>query len=221
MSRCLEIDSVMKSFGKETDILTDIFLRCQPKDIIGLFGRNGSGKTTLFKIIFGSMKGERSFIRINDQVQSQPCYLSGMVAYLPQDNFLPQHLIVEKVAEIFLRQKKKDVNNFLADRYLFGLRKEKVKNLSGGELRYLEIKLLLFGNAEYLLLDEPFNGLSPVAAEEIRKYIRIASQSKGIILSDHNYREVSKIANRIFLLDQGYLKELSQFEDLTSHGYII
>lgn len=86
--------------------------------------------------------------------------------------------------------------------------------------RYLEIKLILCYPAMYILLDEPFNGLSPIVCEAIRKQIHTVSQSKGIILTDHNFREVHKIANRICLLDQGYLREIQDKNELRPYGYL-
>ena len=218
MSECLEVDSVIKSFG-EHDILTDIYLCCRPKDIIGIFGINGSGKSTLLKIIFGTMKANRSFVRINGVVQNCPAYLSGMIAYLPQDSFLPQHITMYKLVQVFLGYDKVAVNHFLGDRFLFKLRNEKIRDLSGGEQRYLEIKLIINSRSPYILLDEPFNGLSPISAGAIRQYIVEASQKKGIVLVDHNYREVEKVVNRIFLLDRCYLREFSYIEELAKYGY--
>lgn len=88
-----------------------------------------------------------------------------------------------------------------------------------GEHRYLAVKLALYSNTPYILLDEPFSGVSPVVAEQIRKLITEVSHTHGIILSDHNFREVHKVVNRITLLDQGYLKEIQHVEELIPYGY--
>jgi ABC-type multidrug transport system ATPase subunit len=186
--------------------LSDIYLCCRPGDIIGLFGRNGTGKSTLLKIIFGTLKAERSFIRINGDVQKLPAYLSGLIAYLPQHNYLLLNKTVEQLTTLYIPEEE-ERKRFLGDRFLFKYRKEKVKNLSGGEQRYLEIKLILYCSASYILLDEPFNGLYPVAAEAIREHIAIASRTKGVILTDQNFREVHKVVNRTMLLNDCCLKE--------------
>ena len=217
MDACLEIDSVVKNFPDKT-VLSDIYLYCRPRDIIGLFGRNGEGKSTLLKIVFGTLKAERSFIRINGEVQTLPAYLSGLIAYLPQHNFLLLNKTVEQLTALYIPGEK-DRKQFLGDKFIFKYRKEKAKNLSGGELRYLEIKLILYCSAPYILLDEPFNGLYPLAAEAIRGHITLASQTKGIILTDHNFREVHKVVNRIMLLDDCYLKEMPNAESLVIYGY--
>lgn len=216
MCKCLEVDSVMKSFGDE-DVLTDIYLSCKPGDRIGIFGWNGCGKSTLLKIIFGTLKGDRSFIRINGMVQKKQAYLSGQIAYLPQDNFLPPNLLVREAVQLYINEEKR--NDFLNDMHLDYMLDSYIKELSGGEQRYLEIKLILFSRAPYILLDEPFNGLSPVSCESIRKCILEVSQMKGIILTDHNFREVHKIVNRILFLKEGYLREIKDVSELTPYGY--
>ena len=117
---------------------------------------------------------------------------------------------------IYRKEYRKD---FFADKHLFRIRKSKVSEMSGGEKRYAEIKLILWGKAPFILLDEPFQGLSPIVSESIREHIKIASQSKGIILTDHNFREVHKCVNRIMLLNDCYLKELREPNDLIPFGY--
>ena len=218
MCTCLEVDSVLKSFG-DNIVLTDVYLCCKPGDIIGLFGRNGTGKSTLLNIIFGTLKGDRSFLRINGQVIKGSAYHTRQVAYLPQHGFLPSYLTVSQVAALYVP--KEQVKHFLGDRFIFKSRNNKTAHLSGGEIRYLEIKLILYSQAPYLLLDEPFNGLSPIAAEEIRRHIAESARTKGIILTDHNFREVHKIVNRIMLLDQCYLKEIKDKEELIPYGYYL
>lgn len=216
MDEGLEVDSVLKSFGYKT-ILTDIYFSCKLGDVIGLFGRNGSGKSTLLKIIFGTLKGDRSCISIDGKIQNHQSLRSGKIAYLPQDNFLLPKLRIPEILDLYIPKEKH--KEFLADPYLFKVRNQQSRNLSGGEQRYLEIKLILHSRAPYLLLDEPFNGLSPVASKAIREQIAISAQTHGILLTDHNFREVHKSVNRILLLDQGYLKEIKKPEELIPYGY--
>lgn len=216
MEHGLEVDSVLKMYGEHT-VLSDIYIRLQRGEVVGLFGRNGSGKSTLLKIIFGTLRGNRCFIRIDGKVCTRQAFRSGQVAYLPQHNFLPQHLKVSQVIEFYIpRERQRD---FLVDTHLFRIRHSNVHELSGGELRFLEIKLILFSEAPYILLDEPFNGLSPIAAQAIRQHIAHAAQTKGILLTDHNFREVHKAVTRILLLDQCYLRPINQPEELIPYGY--
>jgi lipopolysaccharide export system ATP-binding protein len=217
MSNLLEVDSIRKEFGTN-QVLTDIALRCQENDIIGLLGRNGSGKSTLLKIIFGTLNTDYKFIRINGSILSQPFKSKNTIAYLSQDNFLPKNLTVKQVVKIYsddIAQKE-----FLEDEVLAKVLETKIRNLSGGESRYLEVKLLLNLDTHFVLLDEPFNGISPIHNELIKNMITDKSQKKGIILTDHDYRNVLDVANKCFLLFDGGLKKIKTKQDLIDWGYI-
>ena len=101
MPNLLEIDSVVKSFDLHV-VLTDIYLKCQTGDIIGMLGRNGTGKSTLMKILFGTLSADRAFIRIDGKVYDQPYKTINEICYLPQDSFLPKHMTIEKTIELYL-----------------------------------------------------------------------------------------------------------------------
>jgi lipopolysaccharide export system ATP-binding protein len=217
MSNLLEIDSVVKSYGLY-DVLTDIYLRCQTGDIIGMLGRNGTGKSTLMKILFGTLQADRKFIRIDGKVYNQPYKIINEICYLPQDSFLPKYMSVEKAIELYLG--KQQVTNFLEDSILQKLNTSKISHLSGGELRYLEIKLLLHTDCKFILLDEPFNGVSPILVGEIKKLILKTSEFKGIILTDHDYRNVLDVANQFCLIYDGGIKKIDNKQELVRWGYI-
>ncbi len=217
MSNLLEVDSIRKSFG-DKQVLTDIALKCKPGDIIGLLGRNGTGKSTLLKIIFGTLFTDYKFIRINDEVLTQPFKSKDIISYLPQDNFLPKNISVEKVIEIYSDEF--DQKKFLDDEVLSNVIGTKINNLSGGESRYLEVKLLLNLDSDFILLDEPFNGISPLHIELVRNMIRDKSIKKGIILTDHDYRNVLDVANKFYLLFDGGLKPVNTKQDLIDWGYV-
>lgn len=217
MSSYLEVDSIRKSFG-DRQVLTDIALACQPGDIIGLLGRNGTGKSTLLKIIFGTLFTDYKFIRINDEILNQPFKSKSKIAYLPQDNFLPKSITVSKVAEIY--SDTFDQKRFLEDEVLSKVTGTKIGNLSGGESRYLEVKLLLNLDSIFVLLDEPFNGISPLHVELIKTMIIKKASQKGIILTDHDYRNVLDVANKLYLLFDGGLKSIKTKQDLMDWGYV-
>lgn len=216
MSTCLEVDSVLKSFGDKI-VLADIYLCCYPGDVMALFGRNGSGKSTLMNIIFGTQKGDRSFIRINGRIASGSAFRTGLIGYLPQHSFLPSYLTVVEAVCLYIPKEQRSF--FLDDPLLNKIRDSKIRNTSTGERRYLEIKLILYGSSSYIMLDEPFNGLSPIFAEEVRLHIARSAQTRGILLCDHNFREVHKIANRILLLNQCNLREIKAKEELIPFGF--
>ena len=217
MSNLLEVDSIRKEFGTN-QVLTDISLKCQPGDIIGLLGRNGSGKSTLLKIIFGTLNTDYKFIRINDSILNQPFKTKNTIAYLSQDNFLPKNITVQDVVEIYSDDL--DQKGFLEDEVLSKVLRTKIRNLSGGESRYLEVKLLLNLDTLFVLLDEPFNGISPLHVELIKKIIIDKSSKKGILLTDHDYRNVLDVANKYYLLFDGGLKSVKTQQDLIDWGYV-
>lgn len=217
MSNQLEVDSIRKEFGNK-QVLTDIAFKCRPGDIIGLLGRNGSGKSTLLKIIFGTLFTYNKFIRINNEIFDQPYKTKNQLTYLSQDNFLPGNITVEQVVKIFSGEI--DHKGFLDDEVLAKVTGTKIRNLSGGESRYLEVKLMLNINTLFVLLDEPFNGISPLHIEMVKTMIRDKSLKKGIILTDHDYRNVLDVANKYYLLFDGGLKPVKSSQDLIYWGYV-
>lgn len=217
MSSLLEIDSVIKSFGGR-QILTDIYLKCETGEIVGLLGRNGTGKSTLLKILFGVLPADSKFIRIDGKVLPQPYKTANELCYLPQHDFLPKHLSVVKTIQLYLS--KNQVDSFLNDPILSTVANSKTNSLSGGELRYLEIKLLLSTNCKFVLLDEPFNGISPLMIDAIKSLIAEKSQTKGIILTDHDYHNVIDIATRYCLIFDGGIKEIQGKNELVTWGYL-
>ena len=217
MSDLLEADSIRREFGRK-QVLTDISFRCQPGDIIGLLGRNGSGKSTLLKILFGTLYTDYKFIRINDTIMGQPFKTKHTIAYLNQDNFLPKNITVKQVFEIYSGEL--DAKGFIEDEVLSKVLLTKIGNLSGGESRYLEVKLLLCLNTLFVLLDEPFNGISPLHIDLIKTMIKDKALKKGIVLTDHDYRNVLDVANKYYLLFDGGLRSVETKQDLIDWGYV-
>jgi len=217
MSSVLEIDSVIKTYDDKL-VLSDIYLKCETSDIYALFGRNGAGKSTLLKILFGTLSADRKFIRIDGKVYKHPFVDKNLINYLPQTNFLPSNLTVERI--ILLYNDKQAANRFKVDPIISGILQRKISELSGGELRYLEVKLLVQSNSKFILLDEPFSGVSPLIVDEIKQLIVENSKEKGIIISDHDYRSVIDIANRMGVIYDGGLKTISDKNELIKYGYL-
>lgn len=217
MSSLLEIDSVRKSYELNR-ILSDIYLKCETGDILGILGRNGSGKSTLLKILFGTLAAESKFIRIDGRIFNNPYRIKDTICLLPQFNFLPKYLTVERAAKLYICPSYQ--SEFLDDERLFPYKKYKVSKLSGGDQRYFEVKLVLNLNSKFVLLDEPFNGASPLQIEKIKELIISASQHKGIILTDQDYRNVLDVANRFCLIYDGGLRKTQNIEDIISWGYL-
>ena len=217
MKHVLEIDSIQKKFDLIT-ILSDVYLKCETGDILGLLGRNGSGKSTLLQIIFGILKADFKFIRVDGVVNSKTSELFNEISYLSQDNFLPRNFRVAKV--IALSIKKDKINDFYSDETITTLKNKSIGELSSGELRYLEIKLVLSNSSKFVLLDEPYNGLSPLLIEKINDLILKNAAQKGIIITDHNYESIIGISTRLTLLKEGKLHHIKNKEELVEKGYL-
>lgn len=213
----LEIDSVQKKYNEKL-ILSDVYVKCETSEIIGILGRNGSGKSTLLKIIFGIVTAYNKFIRVDGIVKFKTSDLLKDISYLPQENFIPNTFSVKKT--ISLSIDKQLIDEFYDDEMIQSIKDKKIHHLSGGELRYLEIRLILFNPSKFVLLDEPYNGLSPIMIDKINQLIIENSNKKGIIITDHNYENVIKISTKLILIKDGKSFNLKDKNELIEKGYL-
>lgn len=212
----LHIDSITKSFG-ERDILKDIYLSCETGNISGLLGRNGSGKSTLFQIIFGSIKGDTQYIKLNNTILKNQFDRKNKIAYLPQYSFLPRNIKIKNLIDLFCD--KENSTKISQSELVQPFLNETPNMLSGGELRIVEVLLIIYSKAEFILLDEPFHSLSPKVITEIKIIIK-QQTDKGFIISDHQYHDVLDISDDIFLLSDGHLKPIKDLTELKRFNYL-
>ncbi|MBS7256279.1 ATP-binding cassette domain-containing protein [Flavobacterium branchiicola] len=213
----LEISGIQKRFGERT-ILSDVYLKCETSEIIGLLGRNGSGKSTLLKIVAGLESVSDRCIRINSVSLNTKNVLMNEVSYLDQDRFIPNHLSVQKAISLAIDNENR--YGFCEDDFIKGLLKKKVRHLSTGEVRYLEIKIVLWNSSLFALLDEPYSGLSPLMIDNVNEMIKGSLNKKGIIVTDHNYQNVLKIANKLVLIKDGKTHQIKEKTELVEKGYL-
>ncbi len=213
----LEVDSVQKQYNGKI-IISDVYLKCETNDVVGILGRNGSGKSTLLKIIFGIEAADFKFVRVDGIVKANTSALINQISYLPQDNFIPNFLSIKKAIALSIAKDK--IAHFSADDMIQSMLTKKIKHLSGGELRYLEIKLILYNDSKFVLLDEPYNGLSPIMIDKINKLIIEKASVKGIIITDHNYENVIKVSTKLALMKEGKMFHLKNKEELVERGYL-
>jgi ABC-type lipopolysaccharide export system ATPase subunit len=214
----LEIDSIIHSYNEKI-ILSDIYIKCLTGDIIGLLGINGSGKSTLLKIIFGTLKAKSKNIRINKQICNNWYKKGNVISYLPQENFLPPDLTVKKIIKLYIL-KKVEIQNIINDERIKELLNVKTKNLSGGELRYFELLLLINLNTKFILLDEPFAEIEPIYKEIIKEKIVSLKEKIGFIITDHDYRNVIDICTKTLFLGNAKLNEVKDIKKLIELGYL-
>ncbi|HSD06076.1 ATP-binding cassette domain-containing protein [Flavobacterium sp.] len=213
----LEVDSVRKHFENKL-IVSDVYLKCETGEIIGLLGRNGSGKSTLLRIIFGIVSAENKCIRINGAVKNKTSDILKEISYLHQEQFIPNHFSVKKAISLCINYE--IMNEFLDDYLIQDILYKKVSHLSTGELRYLEIKLVLYNSSKFVLLDEPFNGLSPIMIEKVIYLIQMNAFKKGIIITDHDYENVIGIATQILLMKDGKIHTIKNKTELIEKSYL-
>jgi len=213
----LHIDSITKSFG-EKKVLQDIFLSCETGKIAGILGRNGSGKSTLFQIIFGTQKGETAYVKFNNVILQRQSDRKKRISYLPQSSFVPKNVKIKKLIALFCDDENsaKLLNSELLKPFI----NETPRNLSGGELRILEVLLIIYSKAEFILLDEPFHSLSPKIVSEIKNIIKEQSKNKGFLISDHQYQDVLDVSDSIYLLSDTYLKPIKDLTELQRFNYL-
>ncbi|MBJ6117129.1 ATP-binding cassette domain-containing protein [Pontibacter sp. BT310] len=214
----LEVDSILHNYGYR-QLLTNIYLSCKTGEIVGLLGRNGCGKTTLLKIIFGTLPTLNKHIRINGNVYSEPYKSEGLLAYLPQHDFLPANIKLHKIIDLY--HKEQDIRETIKqdERIQHHLTKY-AGELSKGELRYFELMLLLEKDVKFLLLDEPFSGIAPLYVEYIEELLQAHLGTKGFLITDHDYQSVLRVSDRIILLADGYARPIHGMEELYQWGYI-
>ncbi|MBK0379090.1 ATP-binding cassette domain-containing protein [Mucilaginibacter segetis] len=212
----LKVDSVALAFNGR-NILQSVYLNCRQGEVIGLLGRNGCGKSSLLKIIFGTLNADHKYVSINDEFIHKG-YLNNRIAYLPQHNYLPAGVKIEKLARILVDPKLWD--DFIQIPVYRNKFNKTISSLSGGELRQLETMIIIHSRAEFILLDEPFTHISPIQADEFKPVIRACAKHKGIIVTDHQYHNILDVSDKIILLTDGVTKHLTNHEELITYGYL-
>ncbi|MGN8069596.1 ATP-binding cassette domain-containing protein [Mucilaginibacter sp. SG564] len=212
----LKVDSIQLEFDGRK-ILQDIYLDCKQGEIVGLLGRNGCGKSSLLRIIFGILTPGFKHVSINGQYIAKG-YHQTRIAYLPQHNYLPHGIPITKLAKNFIDPIFWDEFSSL-DIYKGHFNKT-VGQLSGGELRQLETLMIIYNKADFILLDEPFTHISPIQAELFKPIIKRCARHKGFIITDHQYRNIIDISDRIILISEGSTKHVKSKDDLITWGYV-
>ena len=216
MSR-LHVDSVRKEIG-DRRILNDVFISCNMGEIIGLLGRNGAGKSSLLQIVFGSLGAKQGFITVDDRKTGGLYSSRKLIQYLPQHKFLPEHLKIDRLISCFCGRNNAAL--LMKQDWITAFLSRKAGALSTGERRMVEIGVILFSEAKFILLDEPFNGIAPVHLENIKKLILHNPFGKGIVITGQDYRNVMELSSRIILMQDGNTREIRDKFQLIEYGYL-
>ena len=220
----LEAKKIEKSY-KSRKVVNGIDLILKQGEIVGLLGPNGAGKTTCFYMIVGLIKCDNGLISINEiDISNEPMYKRAKqgIGYLAQEASVFRKLTVEEnikaVLELTDKSKSEQENNLenlINEFSLEKVRKNRGDLLSGGERRRTEIARALATDPKFLLLDEPFAGVDPIAVEEIQKIIaHLKAKNIGVLITDHNVQETLAITDRTYLMFEGKILKSGKPEDL-------
>jgi len=209
----IEVKNIAKMI-KKTQILHDISLEISSGQTVGLLGPNGAGKTTSFYIICGLIQPSSGTIFFDDSdITHLPLHKRALrgIGYLPQESSIFKELTVEEnlmlAAEISIDDKKQRwerVEELLEIFNIEPIRQRKGISLSGGERRRTEIARALVSNPKFLLLDEPFAGVDPIAVKDIQSIIKqLTARGIGVLITDHNVRETLQICDKAYVMKAG------------------
>jgi ABC-type multidrug transport system ATPase subunit len=216
MACTLEVDSVFLEFGNRR-ILSDIYMLFEEGKVTSILGRNGAGKSCLLKIILGSEKAQYASVRFNGK-PLHPAFNSGeKVRYMPQFNIFPGYLKLSKILSIYGCAP----GNLEADFLEFsGHTDQPFSRLSSGQKRLFETWLFLKIKSKFILLDEPFSYLMPLHVEKLKEIIGEEKKNKGIVITDHLYRDLVDISDSVYLIYDLTAKKIRDHAELKEFGYI-
>ena len=220
----LSARDISKSY-RGRKVVNNISIEVNQGEIVGLLGPNGAGKTTSFYMIVGIIKPEQGDIFLDKEVISTyPMYQRAQkgIGYLAQEESVFRKLSVEdnilgvlEFSELSKNQQKEKAEQLMEEFGLINIRKSRGDLLSGGERRRTEIARALANNPNFLLLDEPFAGVDPIAVEDIQSIISVLKKKNiGILITDHNVQETLAITDRTYLMFEGKILKEGVPEDL-------
>jgi lipopolysaccharide export system ATP-binding protein len=222
----LKADAVAKSYNGRC-VVNEVNLEIKGGEIVGLLGPNGAGKTTTFHMIVGLVQPDKGKVLLNEtDLTSEPIYQRARagISYLPQESSVFRRLTVEEnllailqTLELSADEQQERCESLMQMLGISHLAKNKAFTLSGGERRRVEIARALVLSPYFILLDEPFTGVDPIAVTEIQKIIRtLTTNSIGILITDHNVRETLGICDRAYILNEGVILEEGTPETIAS-----
>ncbi len=225
MSR-LKVSNIVKEYGKRC-VVNNVSLELKQGEIVGLLGPNGAGKTTTFYMICGMIRPDEGEIEFDrDNITKLPMYKRARlgIGYLPQEASVFRKMTVrENIMSILQfmdldkKEKEEKCETLLNDFHISKIRDSKGYTLSGGERRRTEIARCLATDPKFILLDEPFAGIDPIASEEIMKIVAaLKSKGIGVLITDHNVHETLSIVDRAYILIDGKIFRSGSADELAN-----
>jgi lipopolysaccharide export system ATP-binding protein len=220
----LHAEHLSKSYGKRT-VVNNVSLSVERGEIVGLLGPNGAGKTTTFYMVVGFVRPESGRVLLGDEdITTLPMYRRAQkgIGYLPQEPSVFRKLSVEdniravlEMTRLSKAQQRETLESLLDEFSLHKVRKSMGDTLSGGERRRTEIARALAVDPQFILLDEPFAGIDPIAVEDIQGIVsKLKEKNIGILITDHNVQETLSITDRAYLMFEGSILKAGTAEEL-------
>jgi len=222
----LKAENIKKKYGKRT-VVKGVSFNVKQGEIVGLLGPNGAGKTTSFYMIVGLIKPNDGKVFLDEEdITKLPMYKRAQmgVGYLPQEVSVFRKLSVEdniaailEMMHLTKKEQKQKLEDLIEEFGLQQVRKNLGHNLSGGEKRRTEIARALASDPKFILLDEPFAGVDPIAVEDIQTIVsKLKDKNIGILITDHNVQETLSITDRAYLLFEGAILKAGTAEELAA-----
>ena len=220
--------SLVKIYDNRTVVNENTF-DVNPGEVVGLLGPNGAGKTTTFYMIVGLIRPDGGSIELDgEDITKEPMHIRAKkgIGYLPQETSIFRRLTVEENIKLVLemneklddKQRKDKLEELLSDFGVEKLRNVSSVKLSGGERRRVEIARALAASPRYILLDEPFTGIDPIAIQEIQTHIRkLTEKNIGVLITDHNPKATLSITDRVNLIFDGKIKISGNSKDVANN----
>lgn len=222
----LRAENIIKKYGKRT-VVKGVSIEVKQGEIVGLLGPNGAGKTTSFYMIVGLVQPNSGKVFLDEkEITSAPMYKRAQmgIGYLPQEVSVFRKLSVEdnisailEMMDLTKEEQEQKLEELIEEFGLAHVRKNLGHNLSGGEKRRTEIARALASNPNFILLDEPFAGVDPIAVEDIQAIVaKLKEKNIGILITDHNVQETLSITDRAYLLFEGDILKAGTAEELAA-----
>ncbi len=222
----LRAENLVKKYRTRT-VVNNVSVEVKQGEIVGLLGPNGAGKTTSFYMIVGLIKPNSGEVYLDDaEITKEPMYKRAQkgIGYLPQEASVFRRMSVEdnikavlEFTELSKTEQKERLETLLDEFGLQHVRKGMGNTLSGGERRRTEIARALAVNPHFILLDEPFAGVDPIAVEDIQSIVsKLKTKNIGVLITDHNVHETLTITDRAYLLFEGSILKAGSAEELAN-----
>jgi lipopolysaccharide export system ATP-binding protein len=226
----LATDSVVKNYGRRR-VVSGVSIDVNGGEVVGLLGPNGAGKTTTFYMIVGMIRPNDGRILLDERnITGTPMYKRARlgIGYLPQEPSIFRGLSVEDNLMAVLEtmkysraERKRRLDELLEQLDITHIRKSMGYQLSGGERRRVEITRALVTNPKFMLLDEPFAGIDPIAVLDLQGFVRkLKERGLGILITDHNVRDTLSITDRAYIMYEGQIKRAGTADDLAGDAEV-